>query len=196
MTRSPDYPIDPMFTQRWSPRAFDGQAMDDHDLKTIMEAARWAPSCYNYQPWRFIFIHREDARWDASIGVLDAFNQQWAKHASALIFVVSDTLMGPSEDRLAPSHFHSFDAGAAWAHMSLQANRIGYHMRAMAGVDYARAPEVLRLPTRFKLQIAVAVGRQTTPEHLPDMMQKDEVLTPRRPLQDTIFEGVFAVTEN
>ena len=111
MTRVSDFPIASMFLERWSPRAFDGSVISHTDLMTIIEAGRWAPSCYNYQPWRFIYIHREAEDWDQHIDRLDPLNQDWAAHASALVYLVTDTLMGPSEEALAPSHFHGFDGG-------------------------------------------------------------------------------------
>ena len=89
--RLADHPIDPLFLARWSPRAYDGQPMPEADLLRILEAARWAPSAYNYQPWRFLYARRDDAHWTEFVSLLVPMNRDWAQHASALIFVLSDT---------------------------------------------------------------------------------------------------------
>lgn len=184
--RHPDYPIDPIFVQRWSPRAYDSKPMPHADLLTLIEAARWAPSAYNYQPWRFLYAHREDAHWPGFLDLLVPFNIDWAQHASALIFVLSDTLMGDD-----PAHSHSFDAGAAWAQLALQANRLGYHARGMAGIDFERARAHLQVPARFRIEMAIAVGTRTDPEKLPLPLQKHEQPTPRRPVREIAFAGAF-----
>ena len=93
--RKADYPIDEMFLQRWSPRAFTAEAIPEHDLFTMLEAARWAASSYNSQPWRFLWARRDTAHWDKFLGLLVEFNQSWAKDASALMFLVSNSLMRP-----------------------------------------------------------------------------------------------------
>ena len=124
--RSPDHPIEPIFLDRWSPRAYDGQPMPTSDLLSILEAARWAPSAYNVQPWRFLFSRREDPHWQDFLKLLDEFNHGWARHASALVFVLSDTVMpGDNDGPSKPSRTHSFDTGAAWAQLALQALEVG-----------------------------------------------------------------------
>ncbi|MHA1570419.1 MAG: nitroreductase family protein, partial [Alphaproteobacteria bacterium] len=85
--RTADHPIEPIFLRRWSPRAFDGSPMRAEDLMTILEAARWAPSAFNIQPWRFLYSLRDDAHWEKYLTLLDQFNADWAQHASALVIV-------------------------------------------------------------------------------------------------------------
>jgi len=82
--RTPDHPVEDIFVSRWSPRAFDRSEMPEADLKTILEAARWAPSAFNVQPWRFVYARRGEAGWDDLVGLLNPFNRDWAQHASAL----------------------------------------------------------------------------------------------------------------
>jgi nitroreductase len=123
-TRTTDTGLDPIFLARWSPRAFDGSTIPDADLRTIFDAARWAPSAFNYQPWRFLYAQNGDAHWDEFLSILIPFNQSWASNASALIFVLSDTQM-VSSDGASDLHSHSFDAGAAWAQLGLQALKLG-----------------------------------------------------------------------
>src|SRR5687768_11910054 len=91
--RRADYPIDPLFLERWSPRAFDGAPMPDADLATMFEAARWAPSAFNSQPWRFLYAHRHGPDWDRFLALLIPWNQSWVRTASVLVYVASDTLM-------------------------------------------------------------------------------------------------------
>lgn len=190
--RIADHPIDGMFLDRWSPRAFDASPLDREELLIAFEAARWAPSAYNYQPWRFLFATRGDADWDAFLQALLPFNRAWAQHASALVFLVSDQLMddgkpdGPSESRTA-----SFDAGAAWASFAFQAIRLGLHTRGMAGFDPDHAREALAIPRRFRIEAAIAVGRKADASTLPDNLQGREAPTQRRPLSASVFAGRF-----
>lgn len=190
--RLADHPIDALFLARWSPRAYDGQPMPQADLLRMLEAARWAPSAYNYQPWRFLYAQRDDAHWAEFLRLLVPFNEDWARHAAALIFVLSDTLIHRDDPaQAAPSRSHSFDAGAAWAQLALQAASLGYHARGMAGVDYERARAVLRVPERFHIEIAVAVGRRGEAASLPAPLQAQEAPTPRRPISELAFNGRF-----
>lgn len=115
-SRKPDHPVNELFVNRWSPRAFDGSDMPETDLKTILEAARWAPSAFNIQPWRFVYARRDDDNWGKLLELLNPFNLGWAQHASALVFLFSDTeIDGKDGDPNRPSGTHSLDAGAAWA---------------------------------------------------------------------------------
>jgi nitroreductase len=103
--RIPDRPIEAIFLERWSPRAFDAASMPMADLLTVLEAARWAPSAYNVQPWRLLYSLRGDAYWQTYLSLLDRFNSSWAQHASALVVVLSDSMMpgdgsGPDSSRL------------------------------------------------------------------------------------------------
>jgi len=91
--RKSHHPVASIFLDRWSPRAFDGSIMPDADLMTIFEAARWAPSSFNYQPWRFCYAKREDEAWERFLDLLIPFNRSWAHSASVLIYLLSDTQM-------------------------------------------------------------------------------------------------------
>ena len=190
--RQPYHPVDPIFVSRWSPRAFDAIPMPVLDLYTILEAARWAPSAYNIQPWRFIYAMRDDAHWDAFLDLLDPFNASWAQNASALVFLVSDTLTpahGSSPARL--SRTHSFDAGAAWAHLALQATALGYQAHAMAGIHFAIVRQRLLVPDHYRVEIAIAIGRQTDPFGLPKALQEREKPSLRLALEEIAFPGCF-----
>ena len=191
--RIADHPIDPLFLDRWSPRAFDGSEVPDEDLRTIFEAARWAPSAFNSQPWRFLYARRGDADWERFLSLLIPWNQSWAHTASVLVYIVSDTL--PMTDRKtgepAPSTTHSFDAGAAWVSLALQATRMGYHAHGMSGIQYDLARAELGLPDRYHLNAACVIGRIGDPAQLDEKMRAREAPSDRRPIEDFAFRGGF-----
>jgi nitroreductase len=191
-SRQATHPIEPIFLQRWSPRAFDASAMPQADLMRMLEAARWAPSAYNIQPWRFVFALREHAHWAPWVALLDPFNAAWARHASALVFLVSDRLMPRRDD--APrqsSPTHRFDAGAAWAQLSLQATALGYQAHAMAGIDADAVREVLAVQSNYQIEIGIAIGRAASPEILPAELRARELPSDRLPLSSIAFAGRF-----
>jgi nitroreductase len=190
--RQPDHSVDPLFLDRWSPRAFDGSDLPDEDLLTIFEAARWAPSAFNSQPWRFLYAKRGDSNWERFLSLLIPWNQSWAHSASVLIYILSDTL--PFVDKSgqpAPSHTHSFDAGAAWACLALQATKLGYHAHGMSGVELDRARAELRVPERFRIEAAAVIGRIGDPATLDDKLRAREMPSGRKPLADFVHAGNF-----
>jgi nitroreductase len=164
--------------------------MPETDLLRALEAARWAPSAYNVQPWRFLYALRGDAHWERWLDLLVPFNRDWVRHASALVFVVSDTLLHyQGED--SPSRSHSFDAGAAWAQFALQATQLGYHTHGIGGLDYDRAHEELGVPETFRVEMAIAIGRRAEPTALPEALREREHPSPRRPTRESAFRGGF-----
>lgn len=173
--------IDPLFLDRWSPRAFDASDMPVADLRTILEAVRWAPSAFNAQPWRLLYARRGDPYWPVFLDLLVPGNATWARHASALLFILSDTLTD-RHGTTTPAYSHSFDAGAAWAQLGLQASLLGYHAHGMIGLDFERAREVLAIPDRFRIEAAVALGRRADRATLEEALRKREVPSDRRPL--------------
>lgn len=191
--RNADHPIEPIFLNRWSPRSYDASEMPEADLLRILEAARWAQSCYNIQPWRFLYARRGDAHWEQYVSFLDDFNRAWGQHASSLVLVLSDRIMPGDGDQRPdlPSHYHSFDAGAAATHMALQAAALDYNAHAMAGILFDDIKDQLGVPERFKIEIAVAIGRRGEKEALPDFLQEMEAPSPRKPLSEIAFSGSF-----
>jgi nitroreductase len=185
-------PVDPLLLDRWSPRAFDASSLPQADLDTLLDAARWAPSAFNYQPWRFLYAHRDSADWARFLGLLLPFNQSWVQHASVLTFILSDSLSSaPGSQETKPSHSHSFDAGAAWALLALQATRMGYHTHAMTGVDFDAARRELAVPDRFRIEAAVAIGRMGDKAILPEALQAREAPSGRNPIDSFAFAGNF-----
>lgn len=188
--RQPDHPVDALFIRRWSPRAFDGADMAESDLLTMLEAARWAPSAFNSQPWRFLYALRDGADWERFLGLLIPWNQSWAQSASALIYILSDRL--PMTDKAgepAASHTHSYDAGAAWACFALQATLMGYQAHGMSGVDFERAQAELGVPERYRIEAAAVVGRIGDPATLPEKLRARETPSGRKAVEEFAFKG-------
>lgn len=190
--REPDHPVDPLFVERWSPRAFDGSDIPDEDLLTVFEAARWAPSAFNSQPWRFLYAKRGDPDWETFLAGLIPWNQAWAQSASVLVYILSDTL--PFTDKAgepAPSRTHSYDAGAAWMSLALQATRLGYQAHGMSGVEFDAVQESLAVPDRYRIEAAAVIGRIGDAAALPEKLRAREVPSGRRPLADSLIRGRF-----
>jgi len=191
--RHSDYPIEPIFIERWSPRSFDRSAVPQRDLETMLEAANWAPSAFNSQPWRFLYAHRGDPHWEMFLSCLVPFNQSWAKEAAVLIYVLSDTL--PFTDRAtgepSPSLTHSYDAGAAWGYLALQAWRMGYYAHGMSGIELDKARIELNVPERYVINAAAAIGRVGNPSSLPEKLQARESPSGRNGLAEVAFHGPF-----
>lgn len=187
-TRKPAYPIEPLIFQRWSPRAMSGEAIGERELMTLFEAARWAPSSYNGQPWRFLYARRGTAAWATFFGLLDEFNQRWAKAAGVLMVVVSRTSFEWDGN---PARTHSFDTGAAWQNLALQGAKMGLVVHGMEGFDYEKARQALNVPDEFSVEAMVAVGRPGPIEVL-DAEQRDmESPSDRRPISEIALEGGF-----
>jgi nitroreductase len=191
--RTAAHPIEPLFIERWSPRAFTGEAMDQATLLSILEAARWAPSSYNSQPWRYVYAHRDTPAWDRLFGLLIEANQAWSKGAAVLMVAFSKTTMSPRGQPV-PSYSHSFDAGAAWQNIALQATALGWHAHGMVGMDMPRAVTELGVPEGFHVEAAIAIGRRGDPSVLPERYQAMEKPNDRNPVESFAFEGMFAPT--
>ncbi|WP_209016997.1 nitroreductase family protein [Roseibium aggregatum] len=191
--RKPDHPIETLFVDRWSPRAFDGSQMPEADLMTVLEAARWAPSAFNIQPWRFVHARRSDRDWQKLVDLLNPFNRDWAQHASALVYLFSDTEVDGRDGKPnRPSGTHSFDAGSAWAHAALQATALGYHAHAMAGILMEEISEQLGVPERFKPEIAIAIGRLGDGSQLSEDLREREIPSHRKSLGEIAFAGTWS----
>jgi predicted esterase/nitroreductase len=184
---------DPLFINRWSPRAFADEAIDDASLFRLLEAARWAPSAGNSQPWRFIHVRNGSPRWKEVTGLLSDNNRPWASKASALVLLLSrTTFIRPGTSEHSPAHKHSFDAGAAWAHVALQASLSGWHAHAITGYDTERARALFQVPEDYDLEILIALGRLGDGATLPPPLRERETPGPRRPLVELVAEDRFA----
>jgi nitroreductase len=179
--RIPECEVDSMFTDRWSPRAFVEDPLPAHQIKALFEAARWAPSCYNEQPWFFIYATAaEDRRVFASL--LMEKNQKWAAGAPLLIFVLARKHFARNNK---DNRHARFDAGAAWMSLALQARRLGLYAHAMAGFHLEKAHRVLGVPPEaYDIMAAVAVGRKGDPAQLPEDFRSVEGPSRRKPLKE------------
>lgn len=187
-TRDSDYPIDPMFLARWSPRAMSGDQVTADEIKTLIDAARWAPSCFNAQPWRFASAVSGQPEFDALFETLLEGNQAWARQSGALVAVISRTRY-ERNDKDAPTH--SFDAGAAWMSLALQARTMGLVSHAMQGFNADAARKVLAVPAVYDLPALIAIGKPGDISVLTDDYQSRETPSERKPLSDILFHGDF-----
>ena len=143
--------------------------MTDEELMSLFEAAKWAPSSYNNQPWRFLYARRDTPLWPLFFDLLQEGNKVWVKNASALIIVLSNTCFDYNGK---PSITHSFDAGAAWGSFALQAWLNGYITHGMQGFDYEKARDTLGILADFSVEAMIAIGKQGPKEALSDKMQQ------------------------
>lgn len=190
--RDPDHPADRIFVDRWTPRAFTQDPIPEGVLNTFFEAARWAPSAFNSQPWRFVYALRCQSEFDAFLAPLIEFNRGWARHAAALIYLVSRKEFAPpgNTERLF-SRTHSFDSGAAWANVANQAAAAGWAAHGMSGFNLGRARRMLRVPEGFAVEIAIAIGRKSDGARLPPSLLQREQPSGRSPVGDFVERGFF-----
>ncbi len=191
-SRTADHDVEALFLERWSPRAFTEEEIPEADLFSLFEAARWAPSSYNSQPWVFLYARRSSPHWGKFLGLLNEFNQSWAKRAGAIVIIASNsTMLPPGAEKRVPSHSHSFDAGAAWGAFALQGSKLGWYTHAMVGFDIPRAFAELNFSAGYRVEAAVAVGRLGDKSILPESLQARETPNARKPIGDFAFEGSF-----
>ena len=186
--RTADHPIESLFLRRWSPRAMSGEALSGAEIARLFEAARWAPSSYNGQPWRFLYARRETAHWERFFGLLGSNNQGWCHAAALLIVVVSRKTF---EHNGQPDWTHTFSAGSAWENIALQATAMGLVSHGMAGFDTDRARTELKVPDDFTVDAMIAIGRPGKVEDLPEPLRARESPSPRKPVGEITLEGGF-----
>lgn len=188
--RKAEYPIDPEFIERWSPRAFTREEISEQILLTGFEAARWAPSATNSQPWRFIYSRRGSPSWEKFTGFLNEGNRAWASKAAALIVIVSrkDFKMG---DKVITSGTHSFDSGAGWMSFALQMHSMGWYTHGMAGILHDKISADFKLNDSFKIEAMVAVGKMGDKNDLPERLQAREEPSNRTPMKLIVSDGQF-----
>ncbi|HEY6950456.1 MAG TPA: nitroreductase family protein [Nitrososphaeraceae archaeon] len=186
--RITEYPINPLILNRWSPRSMTGEELDEDDIMSLFEAARWAPSSFNNQPWRFIYAKRNTGYWDKLFNLLADGNKTWAKNAALLAVVISRKNF---EFNGKPARTHQFDAGSAWENLALEASSRGIVAHGMQGFDYEKAKAELRIPIDFEVMAMIAIGKRGPKENLPTELQDKEKPNERKPLKDIIMEGSY-----
>lgn len=177
--------VDPIFVERWSPRAFQPVPLDEAVLARLMDAARWSPSCFNEQPWRF-YTSTPDT-FDDYLSMLIEFNQAWARNASVLGFLVGSSHFAANGK---PNDVYALDCGAAWMAMSLQARREGLYTHGMAGIKHEEVSDHLELdPDREVVLMGFAIGRLGDRATLDPKLQERETPSSRKPLDDIWIRG-------
>lgn len=177
--------VDPLFAERWSPRAFLPAPLDAGVVARLIDAARWSPSCYNEQPWRF-YTSTTDSFADY-LSMLVEFNQVWARNASVLGYLVGSSHFAANGK---PNDMFALDCGAAWMAMTLQARREGLYTHGMAGIKREEVSDYLGLdPDREVVLMGFAIGRLGDRATLDPKLQEREVPSPRRPLDEIWIQG-------
>ena len=191
MSRTADHAIHAQFLNRHSPRAFSDAVMTDAQMHQLLEAARWAPSASNNQPWRAAYGLRGDAGFAAILAALNEGNRIWAGRASGMIAWASRSVVTrEGQDR--PNAWAAFDAGTAWGYLALQAQDMGMFAHAMGGFDAAILAQSLDMPADFILHAVIAVGSYGNPADLPEDKRAGEVPNGRSAIGTWAAKGKFA----
>lgn len=185
--RTAAYAIEPLILNRWSSRAMSGEPISKAELMPLIEAARWAPSSYNSQPWRFIYAINGSPQWTHFTSLLDEFNGGWAPKAGALLVLASRKEF----EWGGAARTHSFDAGAAWQNFALQGSVSGLVVHGMEGFDYARARELLNVPGDYEIEMMIAVGKSGDARQLSAELLAMEKPSDRRATSEIAIEGAF-----
>lgn len=186
--RKPNYDIDPLFVNRWSPRAMTGEPMKEEEFMPLFEAARWAPSSYNNQHWRFLFATRESDMWETYLDLLNPGNRRWAKEGAVLVVIISKKTLDHSGK---PARTHHFDTGAAWENLALEGARRGLVVHGMEGFDYERARKELNIPNEYDVEAMCVIGKRAPKDKLPKDLQKQEHPNQRKKLDKILIKGTF-----
>jgi len=186
--RKPESPVGEIFLKRHSPRAMSGEQISKEELMSLLEAAKWAPSAYNSQPWRFLYAMKGTPEWEIFFNLMGDFNKEWTKNAGALIVIISRKNF---EHDGKPSITHSFDTGAAWENLALQGTLSGLVVHGMSGFDYEKARNDLEIPESYSVEAMVAIGKPGNREKLPEQMQAGEVPNGRKSISEIAVEGKF-----
>jgi nitroreductase len=179
---------DDFFIERWSPRAFEAHEVKDQTVQKIVDAARWAPSCFNEQPWRFA-ISTQDT-FDAFLSLLVEANRGWCQHASRLGFIAAKKNF--SQNGKANQHAW-FDCGAAWVSMAFQAQSLGLHMHAMAGIQKDKIISHFNMDTdQYDVVCGFALGKRSSDlSTLSEDMREKEVPNTRKKRDEIASMGEF-----
>jgi nitroreductase len=184
--------IHELIASRWSGRAYDSnKPVSRNDIISLIEAARWAPSCYGDQPWRFIVFDKttDETSWQKAVDCLVEGNRAWAKDAPVLFLSCADSILTKNEK---PNRFGQYDTGAATENLCLQAAALGLMVHQMGGYDADKARELFEIPERFTPMAMMTVGYQLAEDQIPDDMKEGEYAERlRNPIEDNFFAGTW-----
>lgn len=188
VVRLPETEVDALFLERWSRRALTDQPITQQQINTLFEAARWAPSASNLQPWLFVYASQPESL-SAARTLLKEANQRWATRAPLLVFVFARKR---HPETGAPIRTAAFDTGAAWQSLALQAHKLGLSARAMGGIHHDKAYEVLGVPEQdFESIAGIAIGYPAERATLPEDLHLREQPNARKSTREFVFEGRF-----
>ncbi len=182
-----DYPVHPLIKERWSPRVFDAQPVEDEKIRSLFEAARWAASSMNDQPWRFIYAKKGSAAYDKIVDCLYEFNQGWVTHAPVLILTAYKEKFDSGKTNFHAGH----DLGLAVANLTLQAQAMGLGVHQMAGVHWQKAQEVFDVPEGIHVSTCLAVGYYGGDTDLlsEELRKSEQAPRSRKKQNEFAFEG-------
>jgi len=186
--RTAEHEINPLFVRRWSPRAMSGEVVSNAEMMQLFEAARWAPSSFNEQEWRYVFAVRDSEHWNTLFDLLVEANQAWCKDASHLLLIASRRKFTRNDNDNA---VHSFDTGTSFQNLALQGAEMGLVVHGMGGFDAQAARDTLKIPAVYAVDAMAAIGRPGPLENLPEGYQKMEAPTDRKKVTEFISEGSF-----
>jgi nitroreductase len=189
--RQPDHPVAAQFPARWSPRSFTNREVSEAEVLSLLEAARWAPSASNHQPWRLVWARRGESGFAAIRDTLSGINPVWAGKAGVLFVMASKDTVANRDGVEVANRTSGFDTGAAWMSLALQAQAMGLAAHAMGGFDMAKLAEAVALPAGHTLHCVVAVGEQGPAEALPQDLAAREKPSGRKTVFETALHGRF-----
>ena len=185
-------PINNVIANRWSGRAYDAdKAVSNEQIISLCEAARWAPSCYGDEPWRFIVWnkHTDEQSWQKAFECLVPGNQEWVKNAPVLLLSCADTLLRKNQK---PNRFAQYDTGAAAENLCLQAQDLGLMAHQMGGFDADAARTAFDIPEQFTVMAMIAVGYAADIKTLTgDVLVRETAKRERRPLAELFFDSAW-----
>lgn len=192
-TAQTDYPVLDLIEKRWSPRAFAKRVVEKEKLLSVLEAARWASSSNNRQPWRFIVTQRGEESFDKLLATLREGNISWAQHASVLILSLAEKEFPARGDKPARENRHAWhDVGLAVGNLILQATALDLYVHQMAGFYPEKAVQAFEVPDTFEPVAVLALGYLGSPDDLPDALRERELAErTRKPLEDLIYGENF-----
>ncbi len=187
--RTAEHPVEPLFVARWSPRAMSGGPLAEGEIHALFEAARWAPSTYNEQEWRFLYARRDTPEWPVFFDLLVEGNRAWCQNAAMLVVIAAHKVFSRNGK---PNPVHLFDCGCAFENLALQGTAMGLVIHGMQGFDYDKARAALNVPEDYAVVAMFAAGRPGNINQLPESLRERETPTDRKPVEEIICEGRFS----
>lgn len=185
-------PVHDVIASRWSGRAYDAtKSVSKDQVISLLEAARWAPSCFGDEPWRYVVSNKADnlPAWQAAFDCLVQGNQGWAVNAPVLLLICADTLFRHNDK---PNKWAAYDTGAATENLCLQATALGLMAHQMGGFDADKARQTFKVPERYQILAMVTVGYQAAVEGLAeDVKERELAARSRKPLGELFFDGAW-----